>query len=35
LRDNSSFSFRIPAGYLTRFCPQEHTGWNVPLLDQR
>ena len=22
-------SLRIPAGYLTRSCPTEHTGWNV------
>jgi len=28
-------SSRIPAGYLTRSCPREHTGWNVPPLDQR
>jgi hypothetical protein len=28
-------SFRIRAGYLTRFRPREHTGWNVPPLDQR
>src|SRR5258708_10263501 len=24
-------SFRIRAGYLTRLCPTEHTGWNVLL----
>ena len=24
-------SFRIRAGYLTRSCPTEHTGWNVLL----
>jgi hypothetical protein len=28
-------SFRIPAGYFTRCCPREHTGWNVPPWDQR
>jgi hypothetical protein len=28
-------SFRIRAGYLTRSCPPEHTGWNVPPWDQR
>jgi hypothetical protein len=31
----SQRSFRIPAGYFTRCCPREHTGWNVPPWDQR